>query len=95
MYWRFRYLTRNRLRLQSWWNRRRNPRPAYGFRPRGAAAMVYRRSGRRSWTALLALVVLLTALSVSTQYVTYNGALYFALRMAIYIGCLYYALRGV
>ena len=54
MYWRFRYITRNRLRLQSWLRRKQ---PTHGYRPRANAAVVYHRSGRRTWGFLLAMVL--------------------------------------
>src|SRR5947209_20567226 len=93
MYWRFRYITRNRLRLQSWYNRRRQPRSAY--RPRGAATHVHQRSGRRTWIALLTMVALLTALRVAGQHTTINGSLSYLASTLIVIGCIYWALRGV
>src|SRR5690349_931542 len=67
MYWRFRYVTRNRLRLQSWWNARRRPaRPTSPYRERGSAMYAYARPSvnRRSWLALLVMVGLLTVLTV-------------------------------
>lgn len=93
MYWRFRYITRNRLRLQSWYNRRRQPAPSY--RPRGVSTFVYRRSGRRSWIALLVMVILLTALHVAGHYTTISSAVSYLASTLIVIGCIYWALRGV
>jgi hypothetical protein len=94
MYWRFRYITRNRLRLQSWYNRRRQPTTAT-YRPRAAATFVYRRSGRRTWMAVLAMVVLLTAVRVAGHYTTISGTVSYLVSTLIIIGCIYWALRGV
>lgn len=95
MYWRFRYITRNRLRLQSWWARRRQPRPADPYRPRGSAARVYRRTGRRTWTALLVMVALLTAISTESSRLNMSGGIDYALSILVVIGAVYWALRGV
>jgi hypothetical protein len=102
MYWRFRHITRNRLRLRSWWQRHR---PARRQRPsirsyspppyRGLAARVYPSTQRRSLMALGAMVVLLTALSVLGGQHAINGAIYAALQLLIIIGAVYWALRGI
>jgi hypothetical protein len=92
MYWRFRYITRNRHRFQSWMRQRR---PSTGYRPRGAAAHVSRRSGRRTWLALIALIVLLTALSALAHRVYINPALVYAVGTLIVVGSIYWALRGL
>jgi hypothetical protein len=99
MYWRFRYVTRNRLRFRQWLNRRRSaPRavPSYtGYRERGAAFRVYRSSWQRSWAALGAMVILLTALKVGVDQTTVNPGLVYALGTLVVVGCIYGALRGV
>lgn len=98
MYWRFRHITRNRLRLQSWWNRRRQPTPAAAarrYRPPGAAAWVYRRSARRSWIALLVMVAILTAWQQLGSRGILNGSLVYVLSALTIIGAIYWALRGV
>jgi hypothetical protein len=103
MYWRFRHVTRNRLRLKSWWARRRpNGRrlqpggPTYA-RPfeRGLASRVYGSSQRRSLTAFAALVILLTALSALANRVFISPGLVYLIGTLIIIGCIYYALRSV
>ena len=94
MYWRFRHITRNRLRFQAWFRQRRQPR-AFGYRPRGGAAFVYRRSGRRTWTALLVMVCALTALRVLSWHVDISGSLVYLLSALVIIGTFYWALRGV
>jgi hypothetical protein len=103
MYWRFRHITRNRLRLKNWWARRRTSghrstlgAPNYS-RPfeRGLAAHVYRSSQRRSLTAFAALVILLTALSALALRVYISPGLVYLLGSLIIVGCIYYALRGV
>jgi hypothetical protein len=97
MYWRFRYITRNRLRLQSWWNRRRQPKrvaPAV-YRTRGAASQVRYRTARRTWIAVLLMVSLLTALKVISDYNAVNSYLNFGLTWGIIIACMYWALMGV
>jgi hypothetical protein len=97
MYWRFRYVTRNRLRLKSWWNRRRQPKRATtAYRPRGYASQVKYRTGRRTWIAVLVMVCLLTALRVNNDfYTSINAYLTYGLQSAIIIGCMYWALLGV
>ncbi len=92
MYWRFRHITRNRLRLQSWYRRQQ---PTRSFRPRGSAAYVYRRSGRRSWIALLAMVALLTALRVWSNHNSVSSTLVYFLSALFIVGAIYGALRGV
>jgi hypothetical protein len=93
MYWRFRNITRNRLRVQSWWARRRGPTTQY--RARGSASMIYYHSSRRSWVALSILVVLLTALKVTALYVFINPTLVYLLGVVIVIGVIYGTLRGL
>jgi hypothetical protein len=96
MYWRFRNITRNRIRVQSWLRRRQNGRqPPQMYRPRGAAAFVYRGASRRSWIALLALVVGLTALTAAARQVFIYPSLVYALGSLIVVGCIYWALRGL
>jgi hypothetical protein len=103
MYWRFRHITRNRLRLKNWWARRRPTggrssigAPAYS-RPfeRGLAARVYHGSQRRSLTAFAALIILLTALSALAHRVFISPGLVYLIGTLIIVGCVYYALRGI
>lgn len=101
MYWRFRYITRNRLRLQAWWNARRRPRVGAapsGSRPR-ASAMYYPvgsgSSQRHSWIAFSALVVLLTALTSVAGRIYIAPTLVYAIGTLILVGCIYWGLRGV
>ena len=93
MYWRFRNITRNRLRLQSWWYRRRNPVQQY--RPRGTATFVYRGSSRKVWVVLLLMVALLTAVSVAKSSIGLNPTIAYLLSACIIIGAIYWALRGL
>jgi hypothetical protein len=99
MYWRFRYITRNRLRLRQWWHRRRaTPRavPRYGgYRERGTAYSSYRSTRQRTWIALGAMIVLLTALKVGVDQTTINPGLVYAVGTLIVVGAMYWALRGV
>jgi hypothetical protein len=98
MYWRFRYVTRNRLRLRQWWNRRRsgsfssaapNPyRGQTGYRP------TYRSSRQRSWIALGAMVILLTALTIGVEQTTINPGFVYLVGTLIVVGAIYWALRG-
>jgi hypothetical protein len=98
MYWRFRYITRNRLRLRQWWHRRRSasaspvaPSPYRGYANYRPA---YRTSRRRSWIALGAMVVLLTALTVGVEQTTINPGLVYLVGTLIVVGAIYWALRG-
>ncbi len=93
MYWRFRHITRNRLRLKTWYSRRRAP--AAPSRPRGSASNVYRRSSHRPWIALLVMVVLLTVIGVLPRYVALSSSLTFGLSALVVVGAIYWALRGV
>lgn len=93
MYWRFRNITRNRLRLQSWWYRRRQPSSTY--RPRGAATFVYRHSARRTWLALLVMIALLTLLGEAGKHYPINPTLSYALSAFIIIAAVYWALKGL
>lgn len=99
MYWRFRHITRNRLRLKQWWNRRRSPsRPVAVPSPyRGVTGRypTYGRTRQRSWMALAALVILLTALKVGVEQTVVNPGLVNALGILVIVGCMYWALRGV
>ena len=103
MYWRFRNITRNRLRLKTWWARRRvspraGARSRFGgyapYRERGTASYVYRGSQRRSITALLAMVILLTALTTAARYVYIVPGLAYLAGALIVVGAIYWALRG-
>jgi hypothetical protein len=104
MYWRFRYITRNRLRFRSWLARRRqSSAPSYPgptsrvtrFRPRGSASFTYSHSPARSWGALIAIVVLLTALSVLANHVVVPSFLVYGLGALIVVGILYWTLQRV
>lgn len=102
MYWRFRHVTRNRLRLRAWMaaRRRRPPQAAYGgrqavpFRPRGVAtAVYYGRTQRRTWIAVGAMVVLLTALKTAAQQTYINPSLAYGAGALIVVAAIYWALR--
>jgi hypothetical protein len=104
MYWRFRYITRNRLRLKSWWARRRQtisvprgPRTPYGpgagYRPRGGATFVYRRSSGRAWALLLDMVLALTALRVWADSTYINPTVVYGIGALVVVGAVYLALR--
>jgi hypothetical protein len=93
MYWRFRHITRNRLRLQSWWNRRQKPTRAY--RPRGTAAYVYHRSPRRAWVALLVLVSVLTAVTVVGRHIGLAETIIYIVNTLVIVGALYWAVRAL
>jgi hypothetical protein len=99
MYWRFRHITRNRLRLRQWWHRRRSgPAAPPGYSPsraRGTAMPMYRSSRQRTWIALGAMVILLTALTVGVQQTTINPGFVYLIGTAIVVGCIYWALRGM
>jgi hypothetical protein len=92
MYWRFRNITRNRLRLQAWYRRRQ---PMTGYRPRGTAAFVRRRSSRQTWIALLVMVILLTAIRVHVNNQGLSQTLVYLLTVVVIVGAIYWALRGV
>jgi hypothetical protein len=93
MYWRFRNITRNRMRLQSWWNRRRSGSMPY--RPRASAQTIYSTRSRRSLIAFAALILLLTALTSAERYVYISPPLGYGLGTLIVVGSLYWALRGI
>jgi hypothetical protein len=96
MYWRFRYITRNRLRLQSWYHRRRpaTRQPTTAYRPRGTASAVLQRSPKRTWAILLAMVVLLTTLTALVHHVVINPTLVYGIGALIVVAAVYLALRG-
>jgi len=109
MYWRFRYITRNRLRLQSAWYRRRQPRPgarpfrpgAGAFRPggdmfreRGTAQYVVRRTARRTWIVLLIMVALMTAIRYAGDNGYVASGLVYPLQSLVVILSIYYCLRA-
>jgi hypothetical protein len=104
MYWRFRYVTRNRLRFQNWYHRRFRSgggsrtgfggygRAGYGnWRERGTAAYVYRSSGKRTWTILLVAMVIITAIRSSSI----SPTLAFGLSTLVLIAAAYWAMKGV
>ena len=99
MYWRFRHITRNRLRFRQWRNQHRSPsRPVTTpnpYRGYAATAPLYRRSRQRTWIALAALVILLTGLKVGVEQTIVNPGLVYALGVLIIVGCTYWALRSV
>ena len=64
LYWRFRYVTRNRLRLQQAFNRRTAP-TAVPYRGRATALYPGVRASRLTWIAFLLVVCILTALQVA------------------------------
>jgi hypothetical protein len=104
MYWRFRHITRNRLRLRNWWLRHRPSRGTTrttmrnvtysGVRGRGSASVVYRGSSRRSWIALAAMVIALTALEYGGGRSGLDSTLQYILGTLVVVGTIYYALRG-
>jgi hypothetical protein len=107
MYWRFRYITRNRLRLRSWWHHRRpslgtrgSPsihiqRPDDSYRPRASAAWVRGRSSKRAWALLLGMVLALTALSAWANSTYVSPALVYAIGSLVVVATVYTALRGL
>jgi hypothetical protein len=107
MYWRFRYVTRNRLRLRSWWNHRRTAmgthgsprmrmqRPQATYRPRASAAFVHPRSSKRAWGLLLGMVLALTALSAWANSTYVSPALVYGIGSLVVVGAVYVALRGL
>ncbi len=106
MYWRFRNITRNRLRLQAWWNHRRSgikprrPSLSRGFsssgsyRPRASSSFVYRGSPRKAWGYLLGMVFALTALSVWATSTYINPSLVYGLGALVIVGTVYLAMRS-
>lgn len=90
MYWRFRHITRNRLRLQSW-ARHRGAVPVP--RNRASATYVYHHSSRRAWVALLIMVALLTAIQVLPRYVALAPSLGWGLSALVVVGAIYWALQ--
>ena len=98
MYWRFRYITRNRMRLQTSWNRRRNrgagARP-YRPLPRASAQFVYSRSPRRTWMVLGTMVAILTVLRVYVNHVYVSPGLVYSVGTLVVVGAAYWALRGI
>jgi len=94
MYWRFRHVTRNRLRFQAWLRQRRTP-PSLGYRPRGSARVVRYHSPQRTWAVFIAMVVILTALQVLGGQSEINGTLVWGLSAVTVIAALYAALQSV
>ncbi|HZU14802.1 MAG TPA: hypothetical protein VFB58_18350 [Chloroflexota bacterium] len=98
MYWRFRYVTRNRLRFQAWRNNRARTRRtpvAVSYRERGMAAgyRPYRSSARRLWLILIVMVVLLTALQAVAQQIVIAPGLVYAVGTLIVVLSVYAALK--
>lgn len=100
MYWRFRHITRNRLLLRSWWQRRRSisrtPAGFAAYRERGLATQASYRyhSRQRSWIALGAMVILLTALSVGVRQTYVTPGFVYIIGSLVVVGSVYTALRG-
>ena len=95
MYWRFRYVTRNRLRLQSWWYRRRHSQPQApsSYRPRASATYVAYGTRRRTWIALIVMVLLLAILrTYGNTYI--SPSLVWPLETLVVVLAIYWALRG-
>src|SRR5437660_4043607 len=95
MYWRFRHVTRNRLRLKSWWartrpsGRRSRPRGIAYARPmeRGLAnRVVYRSSQRQSLIAVAGLVIGLTALTELARHVFISPGIVYLVGTLVVIG---------
>ncbi len=103
MYWRFRHVTRNRLRLRSWWSRQRHSphlgagRTSGSFqtKPRGSASYVHFRSARKTWIALLGMILALTALSALVQRSYVNPGIVYLVGTLIVIAAIYWAMRQV
>lgn len=107
MYWRFRYVTRNRLRLRAWWNHRRpslavrrSPStrmqsPGGTYRPRGSSAFVYGHSSKRAWGLLLGMVIALTALSAWANSTYVSPAVVYGIGSLVVVATVYAALRGL
>jgi hypothetical protein len=96
MYWRFRYITRNRLRLRSWLALRKGPRMTIvppRPRERAVASYSYQHSARGTWLALLAMVLLLTGLKVLANYYYIIPSIVYAIGMLIVVGAIYLSLR--
>lgn len=93
MYWRFRYITRNRLRFQSWLARRRQPQAPTGYRPRASATYVTHSSRRATWIAVGVMVVLLTLLrTYGDRFI--SPTLIWPLGTLVVVLAIYWALRG-
>ena len=93
MYWRFRYITRNRLRFQSWLARRRQPQQQRGFRPRASAVSVAYSSRRVTWIAIGVMAVLLALLrTYGDRFI--SPSLIWPLGTLIVVLAIYWALRG-
>ena len=107
MYWRFRHITRNRLRLRNWWNSRSsslrarrtslNPgqRSAAQYRPRATSAMVYGHSSHRAWGLLLGMVLALTALSVWANSTYVSPGVVYGIGSLVVVAAVYLGLRGL
>ena len=91
MYWRFRHITRNRLRLQSWYRRQQ---PIAPYRPRASAYVVYRRNSRKTWVTLLATVAVLTALRVASAQASVSPTLIYLCSLLVIVGAIYWAMRN-
>jgi hypothetical protein len=107
MYWRFRYITRNRLRLRSWWNHQRNSigsrrspvrrmqAPGNLHPPRASAMYVSGRSSKRAWGLLLGMVLALTALSAWANSTYVSPAVVYGIGSLVVVATVYTALRGL
>ncbi|MGI8968517.1 MAG: hypothetical protein ACR2GA_05360 [Chloroflexota bacterium] len=102
MYWRFRYVTRNRLRLRSWWLHNkpnsRTMRSAQQWRPRASAATpmyVQEGSVRRTWIVFLVMVACLTAIRIAGQNTSLNPTLGSIADALIIVAAIYAALLHI
>jgi|SRR5579875_786478 len=94
MYWRFRHITRNRLRFQAWMRQRRQT-PVTGFRPRGSARIVRYHNSQRTWVIFLIMVAVLTALQVAGSRSDISGTLLWGLSGLTIVAAIYAALRSM
>lgn len=103
MYWRFRYVTRNRLRLRNWWSHHRLGRPGArsvpysGVRGRGTASVLRYTdsSSRRSWLIFLVMTAMLTAVHMAVAKGVLAGSIGGVVDTVIVVGALYIALRAL
>jgi len=91
LYWRFRYVTRNRLRLQQVFNRRTAP-TAVPYRGRATALYPGARASRPTWIAFLLMVCVLTALQVGEARALISHSLMLA-GTIIVVGAVFYYLQ--
>lgn len=94
IYWRFRYITRNRLRFRSWISRRNAPQMVIVPRPRATASYVHQHSVRRTWALLIGMTLILTALKVLASEVYIFPSLVYAVGALVVVGAVYSAVRA-